>query len=133
MVKVDSARTLTIETNANNNGITKLNESKVLLGFSIEELENLIIFCLQTRSYFTTDIKVYILIHECTVTFQVEDNHDLIDIKNDLASFQYTTANECDKDSQVESTFKSIQKDDEIYEQEATFYLTRPAPEGNNF
>ena len=46
MAKVDSARTLTIETNANNNGITKLNESKVLLGFSLEELENLIIFCL---------------------------------------------------------------------------------------
>ena len=61
------------------------------------------------------------MIHECTVNSQAEDNHDLIDIKNDLASFQYTTANECDKDSQVENTFKNIQKDDEIYEQEDTY------------
>ena len=133
MVKVDSACTLTIETNANNNGITKLNEPKALLESSIEELDNLITSCLKTRSYFTTDIKIYTLIHKCTIKSREEDNHDLTDVKDDLASFQYTTASECDKDDQAELTLKNIQKDDELHELEATFFLTRPSIEGNNF
>ena len=78
-----------ILTKANHNEITRLKELRKLLEYSIEEIDNPIMSCLQTRSSFQTNIKLYTINHDCPLITRVVVNHNLTDVKDYLNSSQY--------------------------------------------